>query len=59
MIAEKTTITITVEVLSQDSIQGLLWKVYEALENEMIEGTLRAEDGDTVSWSMVKANVAF
>uniref|UniRef100_A0A6M3JPU0 Uncharacterized protein n=1 Tax=viral metagenome TaxID=1070528 RepID=A0A6M3JPU0_9ZZZZ len=59
MIAEKITITITAEVLSIDSIQALLLKVYAALENEIIEGNLRAEDGDTVSWCTVKANASF
>ena len=50
MKTNKITVTITVEVLSTDCIAGLVTKAAEQYTNEFHNGSLTADDGDTVTW---------
>lgn len=54
MQAEKITLTIKIEVLSLDSIAGILQEVIGNIENEKTAGTLRWNDGDEVVWGTEK-----
>ena len=50
MIVNKITMRITVEVFSVRSVNSLLIKVMDSINEEMYIGELHAEDGDTVKW---------
>jgi hypothetical protein len=52
MKATKYTMSITVEVLSIDSINGLLTTLQEELHGEFTRGSLTADDGDTITWTV-------
>ena len=59
MKAVKSTVSIKVEVLSVDSVPSLLFHMIEQLKAEYITGELSADDGDSVSWSIVQTEVEF
>lgn len=59
MKATKTTMTITIEVLSVDSIPALLSDVAERVRAEFPNGSLTACDGDHVEWKVEQKDVKF
>ena len=59
MKAIKYTVTITVEVLSMDSVPSLLEKTSFEISDEYSEGNLTAEDGDSVHWVTKQEPVEF
>lgn len=59
MKATKYTLTITIEVLSLDSVPGLLRKVEGELDEEVVSGSATMEDGDSVEWASVSTPVEF
>jgi len=54
MIAEKVTVTITVETLSVDSVPAMLLEVAEHIRKEFVTGVITADDGDTATWNTTK-----
>lgn len=59
MKANKVTVTITVEALSIDSVPAMLMQVANSIGDEFQTGTLRAADGDEVSWETKSVPVIF
>jgi len=59
MKAEKVTVTIKVEALSIDALDGLLGNVIEQVNRESETGLLAMSDGDQVSWSTKRESVKF
>jgi hypothetical protein len=59
MQANKYTLTIEVEVLSMDSIPGLLYEVCDVMQNENRTGSLLKEDGDCVKWGIKSERIDF
>ena len=59
MKATKYTMTITVEVLSLDSVSALLSHIRDEIDNEVIQGKLTMSDGDTVAWQVETDDVLF
>lgn len=59
MKAIKYELKVITETLSVDSITALLYKVCERLDDEQTEGSLRHDDGDFVTWEIVKTQVQF
>jgi hypothetical protein len=59
MKATKYTLNIEIEVLSLDSVPGLLHEVTSHLESEVQSGILVFEDGDSVQWKTKSTNVEF
>jgi hypothetical protein len=57
--ATKTTMTVTVEVLSIDSIPALLANVSQRVCSEFPNGSLTACDGDHVEWKAEQKEVEF
>ena len=52
MKTQKITMTITIEVLSKDSVRPLLGEVADNLQAETNQGMLQKDDGDKVSWKI-------
>lgn len=50
MKANKITVTIVIEVLSTDCVPSVAQRALENYSNEMHNGKLVADDGDTVTW---------
>jgi len=50
MRANKITLSVTVEVLSIDSVPALLNLAADQLRREVAHGNLVMEDGDTIFW---------
>lgn len=59
MMANKVTVTITLEALSIDVLSGMLSKVVENISNEFESGELRAQDGDVIYWATERTTVEF
>lgn len=59
MKATKHTVTITLEVLSLDVVQGLLQECSEQMRKEYINGELSADDGDKIKWEVKSTTVEF
>jgi len=59
MKATKFTVTVTVEVLSMDCIHALLMEANANIMNEFTNGSVTADDGDTVTWVTHKKEVEF
>lgn len=59
MQATKFTVTIEVEVLSLDSVPGLLHEVAATMSGENRGGSLLKEDGDFVKWGTKSERVDF
>jgi len=59
MKATKHTVTITVEVLSIDTVPGLVQECVEQMRKEYVRGELKADDGDTVKWELTSNQVEF
>jgi hypothetical protein len=59
MNATKVTVTIEVEALSVDCLRGLAEHAIHQIESEFEGGELRATDGDTVRWLIVRKDVQF
>jgi hypothetical protein len=61
MKTSKITVSIVVEVLSIDSVPGLLYQVAELISTgeEKVSGNLRASDGDEISWETTSKEVKF
>lgn len=51
MKAVKHTVRVTIEVLDEMSVPGLLMGMVEAWDNEVRNGELQFRDGDTVRWT--------
>ncbi len=50
MKTNKITVTVTIEVLSTDCVPHLIALAQDNYVKELHNGTLIADDGDTVSW---------
>jgi hypothetical protein len=59
MNANKTILTVTVEVLSIDSTPALLSDVAEQIRGEFHNGSLTSSDGDRVTWKTESTPVEF
>ena len=59
MEANKVTVTIKVEVLSIDTVAGLLQDVITQIMREFENGRLVANDGDLIEWDTKRENVKF
>ena len=59
MKACKIMLKIETETLSVESIPGLLQMVIMQMQKEFEGGMLRANDGDTVTWSVNKDTITF
>ena len=59
MQANKYTVTVEVEVLSLDSVPGLLSEVARIMDGENRSGSLLKEDGDFVKWGAKSERVDF
>jgi hypothetical protein len=59
MKANKITVTITVEVLSIDSVPGMLQEVVNQVDKEIECGMLFMGDGDQVEWNTERELVDF
>jgi len=60
MKAQKVTVNIKVETLSPDSVYSVLIQMAKQFsEAEIRNGSLIAEDGDSVVWSTITKNVEF
>jgi len=59
MKATKHTVTITVEVLSLDTVPGLLQECSEQMRKEYVNGELSADDGDKIKWEVKSVPVEF
>ena len=52
MKATKYTVTIVVEALSLDCVNGLVAQAVRQLDSEVVNGRLSHDDGDSVSWEV-------
>ena len=59
MQATKYTVKIEIEVLSLDTVQGLLMEAQGIIGNENVKGLLLKNDGDTVKWETESKQVDF
>jgi plastocyanin len=59
MKATKFTVTVTAEVLSMDSVHALLMEANANIMHEFPNGSVTADDGDTVAWVTSKKEVEF
>ena len=59
MRAQKITVGIITETLSIDSVPSLLVRMMECLGNEMHNGSLTADDGDSITWTTTQTPVEF
>ena len=59
MKANKVTVTITVETLCIDAVSHVVDKAMVNINNDFENGSLTADDGDTVSWSTEYEAVEF
>ena len=59
MKAIKHKVTLTIEVLSIDSVAGIAYEAISKIDNEFINGELIADDGDSVKWVTEKSDVEF
>ena len=59
MQATKYTVTIEVEVLSMDSVPGLINEVAQIMDRENRTGSLLKEDGDYVKWGSKSERIDF
>jgi len=59
MKAIKFTVVIKVEVLSMDSIQTLICRMNEKIEETVYSGKLSFEDGDSIQWDTETNQVEF
>ena len=59
MTATKTTMTIKIEVLSPDSIPGLLFEAMDRIGTECPNGSIGKADGDSISWESKNQEVSF
>jgi len=50
MKVDKITMSITIEVMDLRSIEALLLRLTNTLDNEFTRGQLVADDGDTITW---------
>jgi len=57
MKATKYRFDITCEILSTDTIPGLLHEICSNLERENLNGSLTKSDGDRVQWHMTSEEV--
>lgn len=57
MKTNKVTVTITVEVLSTDCVPSMLQKAAQQYGENYHNGSLIADDGDTVTWDTKTKNV--
>ncbi len=59
MQANKFKVTVGIEVLSLDSVPGLVMEVAEIMQNENRTGSLLKEDGDFIKWGTSSERVDF
>jgi len=59
MKATKRTVTFTIEVLSMDSVLGVLQDAIQQINTEKPSGNLHYEDGDEITWKVVTKEVEF
>ncbi len=59
MKATKYTVTIVIEVLSLDSVEGMLPLAAAQIGNEVTTGVLRHDDGDEIRWDYTSKAVEF
>ena len=59
MQANKIMVTIEIDVLSNDSVPGLLYEVADLMIAENRTGSLLKEDGDCVKWGTKTERVDF
>jgi hypothetical protein len=59
MQATKYTVTVTVEVLSLDAVEGMLHSVGRRFGEEITAGMIRQDDGDGASWHYTSTDVEF
>lgn len=59
MKANKVTVKLKVEMLSIDSLQGLLSEASNLIRQETHNGKLRKDDGDEISWKTKTEKVEF
>lgn len=59
MKAVKYTLNIEIEVLSLDTVGGLLYELAEVMSNENIQGNLEKNDGDSIRWGTISESVEF
>lgn len=59
MKASKVIVKIKIEALSIDTLRGLLMQVIAEVENEIENGKLIADDGDSVKWKTTRKKVKF
>ena len=59
MEAIKFTVVIKAEVLSMDSLQTLIFRVKERIEETVYNGKLSFEDGDSIQWNTEIKRVEF
>ena len=59
MKANKVTVTIKIEALSIDVLRGTLARVIQQVDEEVENGRLEMDDGDTVEWSTERKPVEF
>lgn len=59
MKADKYTLNITVEALSEDCFYSLVRKAMEMISEEYNTGKIRADDGDCVEWNITSKHVEF
>ena len=50
MKVDKITMSIMIEVMDLKSIEALLLRLTNTLDNEFTRGQLVADDGDTITW---------
>ncbi len=59
MKAEKVIVTIVMESLSIDTLNGMLFSVIEQIEKEAESGELKMQDGDCIKWKTTRKAVEF
>lgn len=59
MKAQKVMVTITIETLSTDSVRYMLYQAGDKIHSEALNGNLRMEDGDEVTWNTEIKSVEF
>ena len=59
MKAQKVTVEIKMELLSIDTLRGMLMSVIHEVEKEAENGELAMQDGDVISWSTTRKEVEF
>lgn len=59
MKATKYMVSITIEVLSMDSLQNMLSKAHENISRETPEGQISFDDGDSIQWITTSQVVMF